>query len=126
MINVVAGILVNDSGEILTAKRNYGDLNGKWEFPGGKLETGETWQEALQREFKEELNLEVSVEKFVTEKVFNNLRIQFYICKSKSLKDLNLTAHDNVKWLNRSSLYSVDWLSTDLEVLHEIEGGLST
>lgn len=126
MINVVAGILVNDSGKILTAKRNYGDLNDKWEFPGGKLETGETWQEALQREFKEELNLEVSVEKFITEKVFNNLRIQYYICKSKSLKDLNLTAHDNVKWLDRNSLYSVDWLSTDLEILHEIEGGLST
>lgn len=126
MINVVAGILVNDSGKILTAKRNYGDLNGKWEFPGGKLEAGETWQEALQREFKEELNLEVSVENFVTEKVFNNLRIQYYICRGKSLKDLNLTAHDNVKWLDRNSLYSVDWLSTDLEMLHEIEGGLST
>lgn len=126
MINVVAGILVNDSGKILTAKRNYGDLNGKWEFPGGKLETGETWQEALQREFKEELNLEVSVENFVTEKVFNNLRIQYYICKGKSLENLNLTAHDNVKWLDRNSLYSVDWLSTDLEILHEIEGGLST
>lgn len=126
MINVVAGILVNDSGKILTAKRNYGDLKGKWEFPGGKLEAGETWQEALQREFKEELNLKVSVENFVTEKVFNNLRIQYYICKGKSLENLNLTAHSNVKWLDRNSLHSVDWLSTDLEVLHEIEGGLST
>ena len=62
-VKVVAAIIVN-SGKVLSCKRGYGNHKGEWEFPGGKIENGETFEEALKREIKEELDIEIEVERF--------------------------------------------------------------
>ena len=63
-IRVVACILSNEKGEVFSAERAYGDLKGKWEFPGGKIEPGETPEQAIKREIKEELNTDIAVKRF--------------------------------------------------------------
>ena len=102
---VVAAIIHDDEGHIFATQRGYGDFKDWWEFPGGKMEAGETPEEALVREIREELSAEISV-----------LTMHCYLC-SLVTEALHLNEHEAAKWLTKDELDSVDWLPADLEVI---------
>lgn len=122
-ISVVAAIIRRD-GRILATQRGYGDFEGGWEFPGGKIEPHETPEQALVREIGEELDASIDVERLVTEVHYDydtfHLDMKCFLC---SLLDPSITLleHEAAKWLDASSLRSVDWLPADTEVIEAIE-----
>lgn len=122
VIKVVAAIIVRD-GEVFATQRGYGDLKGGWEFPGGKIEVGETPQEALAREIKEELDTEIEVGEFFDNVEYDypnfHLSMGCYICKIKSGK-LTLLEHEAAKWLTVDNLNSVDWLPADQGLIEKL------
>lgn len=119
-INVVAAIIKKDN-KIFATQRGYGDFKGGWEFPGGKIEPGESPEEALIREIKEELETELSVDQFVTTVVYDypnfHLVMQCFLCSIKS-GHLTLLEHSAAKWLDKEHIDTVDWLPADIEVVH--------
>ncbi len=125
-IKVVAAIIIHKK-HILATQRGYGDFKGGWEFPGGKIEPGETPQEALCREIKEELDVEIYVgEPFQTvEYDYPNFHLSMdcFLCGVKSGKVV-LKEHEASRWLTVDELDSVDWLPADrglIEGLGKIE-----
>lgn len=126
-IRVVAAIIktINEDGEpiIFATQRGYGEFKGGWEFPGGKIEEGETPQEALVREIKEELNVEIEVGELldVVEYDYPNFHLSMdcFICKIKS-GDLVLNEHEAAKWLTKETLDSVEWLPADLGLIEKL------
>ena len=114
-IKVVAAIIIHKK-HILATQRGYGDFKGGWEFPGGKIEPGETPQEALCREIKEELDVELYVgEPFQTvEYDYPNFHLSMdcFLCGVKSGKVV-LKEHEASRWLTVDELDSVDWLPAD-------------
>ena len=121
-INVVAALIVHD-GRIFATQRGYGEWRGRWEFPGGKLEPGETPEEALVREIREELATEISVDRFVTTLEWDyptfHLSMRCYLCSVIS-GSLTLLEHEAAAWLDREHLHSVKWLPADYVILDEI------
>lgn len=125
-IKVAAAIIQND-GKILAAQRGYGEFKDGWEFPGGKLEPSETGAEACIREIQEELHVTVgglthlcTVEHDY--KTFH-LSMECFLCKIES-GTINDSEHENMRWLDKSSLWSVDWLPADVKVVEELEKAL--
>ena len=122
-IEVVAAIIKKDN-EIFATQRGYGDFKGGWEFPGGKIEEGETPQEALVREIKEELDTVVEVNELLDTVEYDypnfHLSMDCFICKIKS-GDLVLKEHEAAAWLTKETLYSVDWLPADQGLIPQIE-----
>ena len=122
-INVVAALIVHD-GRIFATQRGYGEWRGWWEFPGGKQEPGETPEEALVREIREELATEISVDRFVTTLEWDyptfHLSMRCYLCSVIS-GSLTLLEHEAAAWLDREHLRSVKWLPADIEILDEID-----
>ena len=102
--------------EILATQRGYGDFKGGWEFPGGKMEPGETAQEALVREIKEELDTEIAVGDLIDTVEYDypkfHLTMHCFLCTIIS-GDLVLKEHEAAKWLTKDTLDSVDWLPAD-------------
>lgn len=123
VIKVVAAIITHGD-KIFATQRGYGDFKDGWEFPGGKIEAGETPQEALVREIKEELDTEIEVgELFHTvEYDYPNFHLSMdcFICKVKS-GNLVLKEHEAAKWLTKETLDSVDWLPADLELIEKLK-----
>lgn len=121
-INVVAAIIEKD-GKIFATQRGYGDYKDWWEFPGGKIEEGETHEDALKREIREELNAEIKVGELISRVEFDypkfHLIMHCYICKLLS-EEVELLEHEAARWLSRDELYSVRWLEADIEVLEEL------
>ena len=121
-INVVAALIVHD-GRIFATQRGYGEWRGWWEFPGGKLEPGETPEEALVREIREELATEISVDRFLTTLEWDyptfHLSMRCYLCSVIS-GSLTLLEHEAAAWLDREHLHSVKWLPADYVILDEI------
>lgn len=122
IINVVAAIIKKDN-KVFIAERGHGEFKGKWEFPGGKIELGETSEDAVVREIKEEFKSDIEVEKFFYEindkhedKVFN---VKFYICRLVK-GDLELTEHLSSKWIAPKDIIDVDFMEADKEVLDEL------
>lgn len=119
-IEVVAAIIVK-KGKVFATERGYGEFQGWWEFPGGKIENGECPQEALKREIREELDAEISVgELFETvEWDYPNfhLTMHCFLCSLNS-ESLHLNEHEAATWLTKETLHSVKWLPAD-EVLIE-------
>lgn len=129
-VEVVAAVIEDlNNGKILATQRGYGDFKGKWEFPGGKVEKGETREEALVREIKEEMNADINVDRYITTVESDyptfHLTMHTYLCHLKDNK-FDLLYHDNgelehedAKWLDNSNLESVDWLPADLEIVQK-------
>lgn len=121
-INVVAALIVHD-GRIFATQRGYGEWRGWWEFPGGKQEPGETPEEALVREIREELATEISVDRFMTTLEWDyptfHLSMRCYLCSVIS-GSLTLLEHEAAAWLDREHLHSVKWLPADYVILDEI------
>ena len=119
-IQVVAG-LIQDGGKVFATQRGYGDYKDFWEFPGGKMETGETPQQALVRELKEELAIDVSVGGFLCTVEHDypgfHLTMHCYFCAITGGKSPELLEHEAAQWLGREELDSVNWLPADVKVV---------
>ena len=122
-IEVVAAIIYDSDGRIFGTQRGYGDYKDWWEFPGGKMEAGETPEEALRREIWEELETRIVVEKFVETVEWDypqfHLSMHCYLCHVES-GHLELKEHEAAKWLNKDELESVNWLPADLKVIEKV------
>ena len=122
-IEVVAAIIHDDDGRIFATQRGYGEFKDYWEFPGGKMEPGESAEEALKREIWEELETRIEVERFVTTVEYDypafHLTMHCYWCHVES-GSLTLKEHEAARWLDRDNLQSVNWLPADLQLLQVI------
>ncbi|MBQ9058478.1 MAG: (deoxy)nucleoside triphosphate pyrophosphohydrolase [Atopobiaceae bacterium] len=118
-VRVVAAIIEKDK-RILATQRGYGEFEGGWEFPGGKIEPHEKPEDALVREIHEELNTEIAVIRFITNVQYDyesfHLDMDCYLC---SLLDetFELCEHHAARWLDADLLNSVEWLPADIEIL---------
>lgn len=127
-IRVVAAVIkaTNKNNEpiIFATQRGYGELKGGWEFPGGKIEPGETPEQALVREIREELDTEIQVGELIHTIEYDyptfHLSMDCFLCSLLS-NHFVLLEHEAAKWLTKSELRSVDWLPADLTLIDEIE-----
>ena len=127
-IEVVAAIIMAE-GKIFATQRGYGEFKDMWEFPGGKVEPGETAQEALVREIKEELASDISVDRYVCTIEHDyptfHLKMHNYLCHVVS-GDLQLLEHEAARWLDLDNIDSVDWLPADLKIMSSLKSLLTT
>ena len=131
-VKVVAAIIkaVNENGEtiIFATQRGYGDFKGGWEFPGGKIESGETPQEALKREIIEELDTEVSVGELMDTVEYDypqfHLSMDCFWCQIVR-GTLVLKEHEAARWLTKDELNNVEWLPADITLIEKIRNLLS-
>ena len=121
-IEVVAAIIRKDD-KIFATQRGYGDFKDWWEFPGGKMEVGESPEEALRREIREELSTEISVDEYICTVEYDypkfHLKMHCYFCSLIS-EALHLNEHEAARWLAKDELDSVKWLPADVLVVNEI------
>ena len=121
-IEVVAAIIIKD-GEVFATQRGYGEFQGWWEFPGGKMEPGESPQEALKREIREELDAEVEVRELLETVEWDypnfHLTMHCFICSLLS-ESLHLNEHEAATWLTHETLRSVKWLPADEILLDRV------
>ena len=122
-VQVAAAIIVDD-GKIFATQRAYGEFKDGWEFPGGKMEQGETPQQALKREIKEELDTEIEVGELLETVEYDypnfHLTMHCFLCTIKS-GDLVLKEHEAAKWLTKETLDSVDGLPADKGLREKIK-----
>ena len=126
-VRVVAAVIqaVNDKNEpvIFATQRGYGEYKDGWEFPGGKIEAGETPSEALVREIKEELDTTIIVGELIDTIEYDypefHLSMDCFLCEISDGKPV-LTEHEAARWLTKEELYSVDWLPADVTVIDQI------
>lgn len=122
-IEVVAAIIHDSEGRIFATQRGYGDWKDYWEFPGGKMEAGESPEEALRREILEELDVQIVIERFVQTIDYDypnfHLTMHCYWCHIDS-GSLVLKEHEAAKWLKPNELSSVEWLPADLTLIKDI------
>ncbi len=123
-IEVVAAIIHDDQDRIFATQRGYGDYKDWWEFPGGKMEPGETPEEALKREIWEELVTRIVVERLVETVEWDypqfHLTMHCYLCHVES-GHLELKEHEAAKWLRKDELESVNWLPADRELVRKLK-----
>ena len=122
-IEVVAAIIHDQQGRIFATQRGYGEWKDYWEFPGGKMEAGESPEEALRREIWEELETRIVIEKYVTTVEYDypkfHLTMHCFWCNVENGR-LTLKEHEAAQWLAKEELNSVGWLPADLEVLDKL------
>ena len=123
-IEVVAAI-IRKGDRIFATQRGYGEWKDWWEFPGGKMEAGETPEEALKREIREELSTEICVDEFLSTVEYDypkfHLTMHCYICYLLT-ETLHLNEHEAARWLSLSELDSVKWLPADKGIIEKIKG----
>ena len=123
-IEVVAAIIHDAEGRIFATQRGYGDWKDWWEFPGGKMESGETSEEALRREIWEELETKIVIERLVTTVEYDypafHLTMHCFLC-SLQTDAIHLNEHEAARWLAKEELGSVNWLPADLQVLEALK-----
>jgi 8-oxo-dGTP diphosphatase len=122
-IEVVAGV-ITDGGRFFATQRGYGDYKDGWEFPGGKVEPGESPEQALVRELKEELAVEVKVGERICAVEYDypkfHLTMHCFFCTLPAGCRPTLLEHEAARWLDRESLGSVNWLPADVEVVKHL------
>ena len=122
-IEVVAAIIHKD-GRIFATQRGYGDWKDWWEFPGGKMEVGETPEEALKREIREELSTEIQLDKLFCTVEWDypkfHLTMHCYLC-SLLTEALHLNEHEAARWLPKEELDSVQWLPADVQIIERLK-----
>lgn len=123
---VVAAVIIKD-GQLFATQRGYGNYKDWWEFPGGKIEPGETPQEALRREIREELDTIVSVGELLYTVEYDypefHLSMQCYLCTIVS-GELTLLEHEAACWLGKDELQSVRWLPADVALVEKVRAML--
>ncbi len=122
-IEVVAAI-IHDNGKILAAQRGYGDFKDGWEFPGGKVQAGETPEAAIVREIDEELRVKIQPEKLLVtiEYDYPTFHLTMHCFFSTIVEGtIELVEHEAMKWLAESELDAVDWLPADVEVVKKLK-----
>lgn len=121
----VAAAVIRDNNRIFATARGYGAFKGKWEFPGGKIEMGETSQEALKREIMEELATEIKVGDLIDTIEYDypdfHLTMECFWCEVVN-GGLELKEHEAARWLMREELYNVEWLPADVRLIENIKG----
>lgn len=121
-VNVVAAVIVS-GGKVFATQRGYGEFKDGWEFPGGKIEAGETPQQALRREIREELDTEISVGELIDTIEYDyptfHLSMRCYLCTIVR-GDLHLVEHEAARWLSRGELDTVAWLPADITLIPKL------
>ena len=124
IVEVVAAIIFRD-GELFATQRGYGEWKDWWEFPGGKMEAGESSEDALKREIREELSTDICIEEFLCTVEYDypkfHLTMHCYIC-SLLTEALQLNEHEDARWLKGYELDSVKWLPADKIVVEQLIG----
>lgn len=127
-VRVVAAIIIHED-KIFATQRGYGEFKDGWEFPGGKIEPGETPQEALVREIKEELDIDIEVKNFLETVEYDypefHLSMECFFCTIRS-GELILKEHEAAKWLTAETLESVEWLPADRGLIEGIRAYLDS
>ena len=125
-VKVVAAV-IRDGGKVFATQRGYGAFKDGWEFPGGKIEPGETPQEALIREIKEELDADISIGDLIDTVVYDysafHLSMDCFWCELKS-REFVLKEHEAAQWLSAEELETVDWLPADIRLIDQIRRAL--
>ena len=127
--------IIRKEDKVFATQRGYGDWQDWWEFPGGKMEPGETPEEALVREIREELSTEISVDEFLctvehdypkmsSSRAFH-LTMHCFLCSLTS-EALHLNEHEAARWLSRDELDSVRWLPADVKVVEALRGKMAS
>jgi len=123
-IKVVAAVIHNE-GKIFATQRGYGEFKDWWEFPGGKIEKGETSEEAIVREIREELETDIRVEQYLDKVEYDypqfHLIMECFICAVERGK-LTLKEHEAAKWLSLEELDNVEWLPADIRIVNMLKG----
>ena len=121
-INVAAAIIQKD-GKILSCQRGYGEFKDGWEFPGGKLEPGETGEQAIVREIEEELEVTIGNLEYLCTVEHDyetfHLSMQCYLAEIES-GEFKEHAHEDMRWLSIEEIWNVDWLPADIKVVEEL------
>lgn len=124
MVKVIAGLIKKDD-KYLIARRNHGDIeaNGKWEFPGGKLEENETEMEAIEREISEEFEVNIKAIKFlascVSEYIERTIELRLYLCEYLN-GEFKLHDHHEIMWISKDELINYDFALADKELVNQI------
>ena len=122
-IEVVAAIIQRE-GAYFATQRGYGEFDGMWEFPGGKIEPGESREVALKREIQEELGIDITIDKFLCTTDYDypsfHLTMHCYLCSVESGM-IELREHKSARWLTVESLDSVEWLPADKEIINKLK-----
>lgn len=123
IIEVVAAI-IHHNGAYFATQRGYGEFEGMWEFPGGKIETGECAESALKREIQEELGVDITIDKFLCTTDYDypsfHLTMHCYLCSVVS-GEIELREHMSARWLTTKTLDSVEWLPADKYIIDELK-----
>ena len=129
-IKVVAAVIcdsLENTTKIFATARGYGEFKGKWEFPGGKLEAGETSQQALIREIQEELAVKIEVGELIDTIEYDyptfHLSMDCFLCVVVD-GEIILKEAEAARWLDKDELYSVDWLPADIELIEKLQNSL--
>ena len=134
IVRVVAAVIKaeNENGEpiIFATQRGYGEFKGGWEFPGGKIEPGESPEEALQREIREELAIDITIDSYLTTVDYDypnfHLTMHCYLCHLKDDIQPHLLEHEAARWLGKENLEDVKWLPADVEVIKALNEDIRT